>query len=449
VIRIQHQAHTGKMTVARLWSGKLTDGATVGGERISGLFHMMGQQNDKAAEAGPGDVIALGRLEEGSVGTLMTEDGFRKSEDMLWPDLPMPVFALAIHPKNRQDEVKLTTSIAKIIEEDPSISMEHNQDTHQMLLWGQGEIHLRLALERLKSRFHVEVNYFKPQTAYKETIRKGTTQHSRFKRQSGGHGQFGDVHIEIKPLPRGQGFEFVDKIVGGAVPRQYIPSVEVGAKEYLVRGPLGFPVVDLSVTLFDGQYHAVDSSDQAFKTAGRLAMQEGLPACKPVLLEPIYDVVVSVPSDFGRGEVPDSPIGASGPDHRAALAHARRWQFRIALRPPGGADRQAGGPNRRRTQGRTRQQLIPAGIGKEPPSGYFGDILSPSWDFPAISRAKEALSLADQGEKELAAAGIGGNARRCLSETPRLHARCRPWPHRGGGTGLLGGLRRRHGPGAK
>ena len=298
VIRIHHQAHTGKMTLARLWSGRLSDGDSVGSERISGLFYMMGQQNDKVAKAEAGDVVALGRLEEGKAGDLLDEKGFRRSEDMLWPDLPMPVFAVAIQPKNRQDEVKLTTSLAKIIEEDPSISLEHNSDTHQMLLWGQGEIHLRLALERLKARFHVEVDYVKPQTAYKETIRKGTTQHSRFKRQSGGHGQFGDVHVEIKPLPRGQGFEFIDKIVGGAVPRQYIPSVEVGAKDFLQRGPLGFPVVDLSVTLFDGQYHAVDSSDQAFKTAGRLAMQEGLPNCKPVLLEPIYEVVISVPSEF-------------------------------------------------------------------------------------------------------------------------------------------------------
>ncbi len=137
-----------------------------------------------------------------------------------------------------------------------------------------------------------------PQTAYKETIRKSTQQHSRFKRQTGGHGQFGDVQVEIRPLPRGQGFEFIDKVVGGSVPRQYISAVENGAKDYLQRGPLGFPVVDLSVTLFDGQHHAVDSSDMAFKTAGRMAMSEGLPNCAPVLLEPIYEVTINVPSDF-------------------------------------------------------------------------------------------------------------------------------------------------------
>jgi elongation factor G len=167
-----------------------------------------------------------------------------------------------------------------------------------MLIWGQGEIHLKIAMERLKSKYNVEVVVSPPQTAYKETIRKGTTQHSRFKRQTGGHGQFGDVQVEIKPLPRGSGFEFINKIVGGSVPRQYIPAVEHGAKDYLQRGPLGFPVVDLSVTLFDGQHHAVDSSDQAFKTAGRMAMAEGLPNCAPVLLEPIYEVTINVPSDF-------------------------------------------------------------------------------------------------------------------------------------------------------
>jgi elongation factor G len=167
-----------------------------------------------------------------------------------------------------------------------------------MLIWGQGEIHLKIATERLKSKYNVEVQVSPRQTAYKETIRKSTQQHSRFKRQTGGHGQFGDVHVEIKPLPRGSGFEFVNKIVGGSVPRQYIPAVEHGAKDYLQRGPLGFPVVDLSVTLFDGQFHAVDSSDMAFKTAGRMAMAEGLPNCAPVLLEPIYQVTVIVPADF-------------------------------------------------------------------------------------------------------------------------------------------------------
>lgn len=298
VIHIYHQAHTGKMTLARIWRGEATDGMTLGGERISGLYHMMGAENQKIAQAGAGDVVALGRLEQPQVGDILTPSERRQDSTGRWPAPPKPVFARAIRPKNRQDEVKLTASLAKLIEEDGSLAIEHNADTHEMLLWGQGDIHLQLAIERLQSKFNVEVEAVPPQTAYKETIRRATKQHARFKRQSGGHGQFGDVHVEIAPRPRGEGFAFTDKVVGGAVPKQYIPSVEVGAREYLQRGPLGFPVVDVGVTLFDGQYHSVDSSDQAFKTAGRLAMAEGLPNCDPVLLEPFYEVTISVPQEF-------------------------------------------------------------------------------------------------------------------------------------------------------
>ena len=298
VIRIFHQAHTGKVTLARIWNGIAKDGMTLGGERVSGLMHMMGGENLKLEQAGPGELVALGRMEHPQAGQLL-RDGERIEEpEIVWPETPKPVFGLAVTPKNRQDEVKLTGSIAKLIEEDPSLILEHIADTNQMVLWGQGEIHLKLAVEHLHSKYNVEVEVERPQTAYKETIRRGTKQHSRFKRQTGGHGQFGDVHVEIRPLPRGQGFEFVDKIVGGAVPRQYIPAVEHGAREYLQRGPLGFPVVDVSVTLYDGQYHSVDSSDMAFKTAGRLAMSEGMPNCDPVLLEPIHEVTISVPSEF-------------------------------------------------------------------------------------------------------------------------------------------------------
>jgi len=298
VVRVLHQSHTGKVGIARIWHGNVSDGMTIGAERVSGLYRLMGAENQKVAQAGVGELVALGRVESVNAGDLVTAEGCKDDSGLLWPETPKPVFAQAIVPKNRQDEVKLTGSIAKLIEEDGSLSLEHNADTRQMLLWGQGEIHLQIALERLKSRFNVEVEIEPPQTAYKETIRKSIRQHSRFKRQSGGHGQFGDVHVEIQPLPRGEGFRFTNKIVGGSVPKQYIPAVEHGAKEYLARGPLGFPVVDVAVTLHDGQYHAVDSSDQAFKTAGRLAMSEGMPNCNPVLLEPVFGVTISIPSDF-------------------------------------------------------------------------------------------------------------------------------------------------------
>ena len=298
VIKTTHQAHLGKLSIARIWHGTLKEGDTIGGERPSGIYQLMGLETKKLSEAGPGEVVALQKLEEVQTGDLLTPEGRQEDSGMQWPDTITPVYSMAVEPQNRQDEVKLTASIAKLIEEDPSYAVEHNASTHQMLLWGQGEIHLKLAVERLKSKYNVAVNVARPETAYKESIRKSVKQHSRFKRQTGGHGQFGDVQVEISPQPRGTGFEFIDKIVGGAIPKNYIPAVEHGIKEFLDRGPLGFPVVDVSVTLFDGQYHSVDSSDQAFKTAGRMAMQEGLPQCDPVLLEPIFEVTVSVPSDF-------------------------------------------------------------------------------------------------------------------------------------------------------
>ena len=217
---------------------------------------------------------------------------------MLWPEPLTPVFARALEPENRQDEVKLSSSMQRLQEEDPSLVIEHNQESGQLLLWGQGDIHLQIAAERLKTRYNVAVSILPPQTAYLETIRRGTKKHARFKRQTGGHGQFADVQVEIGPLPRGSGFQFHNKVVGGSVPRQYIPAVEAGVKEAMTRGPLGFPVVDLEVTLFDGQHHSVDSSDQAFKTAGRMALQEALPDCEPVLLEPIFEVTIAVPNEF-------------------------------------------------------------------------------------------------------------------------------------------------------
>jgi elongation factor G len=194
--------------------------------------------------------------------------------------------------------VKLSGAFAKLGDEDPALLVEQDRETHQTLLWGQGEIHLRVALDRLKNKYNVEVTPHPPRTPYRETIRKGTHAHGRHKKQSGGHGQFGDVKIEIRPLGRGEGFQFENKVVGGAVPRQFIPAVEAGAREHLNKGPLGFPVVDVAVTLNDGQFHSVDSNELSFKLATALALKEGLPQCEPALLEPILSVTISVPSDY-------------------------------------------------------------------------------------------------------------------------------------------------------
>jgi elongation factor G len=212
-------------------------------------------------------------------------------------DVPPGVYGMAISVSDRKDEVKLTGAISKLTEEDPSLSLEHNHDTHEMVLWGQGEMHLRVALERLKEKFGVHAQARPRRIAYKETIRKPVQIRGRHKKQSGGHGQYGDVVVEIKPLARGEGFEFTDTITGGVVPKQYIPAVEAGVREWMSHGPLGFPVVDFAVNLSDGSYHDVDSSEMAFKTAARIAMTEGMPQCSPVLLEPIVAVDIHVPND--------------------------------------------------------------------------------------------------------------------------------------------------------
>ncbi|MGY0834094.1 elongation factor G [Azospirillum argentinense] len=297
VFKTLNGSHAGKISLARVWRGTVNDGMTLGGERVSGVFRMMGHNQEKLSQAAPGEVVALGRLDKAATGDLLTDKG-NAGRSALWPELPPPVFGLALHAQNRNDEVKLTAAIQKLVEEDPSLKLEQSTDTGELVLWGQGDIHLQIAMDRLRNKFNVSVKGVPPQVPYRESIRKGTAHHARFKRQTGGHGQFADIHVEVKPLPRGTGFQFEDGIVGGVVPRQFIPAVETGVRDYAVRGPLGFPVVDFAVRLTGGQFHAVDSSEMAFKTVARQAMTEALPACEPVLLEPILTVSIAVPSDF-------------------------------------------------------------------------------------------------------------------------------------------------------
>lgn len=300
VVKSIHTSHAGKLSVARVLNGSMGDGEHVvgpsGEDKVSGVFSLLGQEPRKRAAAAAGDLVALGRLESVRTGETITS-GKSVVEQIAVFEHPEPVFASAIAIKDRKDEVKLSAALAKLTDEDPSLRVEQNADTHQMLLLGQGEMHLRVAAERLTRKYGVDVSRGKRATAYKETIRKPTTVRGRHKKQSGGSGQFGDVVLEIKPLPRGAGFKFSDTIVGGAVPKQYIPSVEAGCKDYLAAGPLGFPVVDVEVVLKDGSYHTVDSSDMAFRLAGRLAMSEGMPDCSPVLLEPIMAVEIIVPNE--------------------------------------------------------------------------------------------------------------------------------------------------------
>jgi elongation factor G len=300
VLKTYHTSHGGKQSLARILAGVLKDGATLHladgrDARVGGIASLRGQAQTKLSEAVPGDTVAIARLDPVATGDLLSTG--KKVPPAPKIEQLTPVYRLAIAAADRKDEVKLTAAIAKLREEDPSLRFDQNAELQEMALEGQGEIHLRVAVERLQNKYGLKLNTSRPRVPYKETIRKGTTQHGRHKRQSGGHGQFGDVIIEIKPLPRGSDFVFLDQIKGGVVPRQWIPSVEKGVLEYLKCGPLGFPVVDVSVALVDGSYHDVDSSDAAFQTAARIAMQEGMPNCSPVLLESIMHVRIHVPSD--------------------------------------------------------------------------------------------------------------------------------------------------------
>ncbi len=301
VMKSLNTAHGGKMSIARVLAGQIGEGTTLvtpHGEagRVSGVFKLVGQQSEKRGPAATGETVALGKLDGAKTGDTVTA-GKQPHPPLVEVAPYPPVLAIAISARERKDDVKLGQAFNKLIEEDPSLSVIHNPETHEVIVWGQGEMHLRVATERLAQRFGVAIETRRPRVGYRETIRKTVTQRGRHKKQSGGHGQFGDIVVDIKPQPRGAGFAFDEQITGGVVPRNYIPAVEVGVIDGLKHGPLGFPVVDVAVTLTDGSYHTVDSSDMAFQLAGRLAMHEGLPLCQPVLLEPIHAVEIVCPSE--------------------------------------------------------------------------------------------------------------------------------------------------------
>ncbi|MDZ5698051.1 elongation factor G [Chelativorans sp. M5D2P16] len=297
VMKTIHAGHGGKLSIVRVLTGGISDGMEIpGAGRVSGLYALTEREQAKRASAAEGETVALGKLDGANTGDTLTA-GKTAAHQLAVLSAPYPVFAMALAPRERKDEVKLTTALQKLIQEDPALVLRQNQDTGETVLCGQGEMHLRLAKERLEGKYQLSVEARAPTIPYRETIRKPVTQRGRHKKQSGGHGQFGDVVLEIRPLPRGSGFEFTETITGGVVPKQYIPSVETGVREALKKGPLGFPVVDIAVNLADGSYHSVDSSDMAFQMAARLAMREGLTGASPVLLEPFLKVEVDTPSD--------------------------------------------------------------------------------------------------------------------------------------------------------
>ncbi len=320
VFKTTHAGNAGRISLARVWRGTLRDGMTLNsstgnsstgnsstgnssrgdsstgaGQRVGGIHRMPLGEPAKASEAAAGELVGLGRLEGVATGATLAANG---AAPLPWPAPPAPVHAMAVSAAARGDDVKLSGALQRLVEEDPAIQVVHDQNTGETVLRGQGEMHLGAALDRLARSSGLRLTTARASVAYCETIRKPVHQHARLKRQTGGHGQFADVKIEIAPRGRGEGFQFIDKVVGGAVPRQYIPAIGEAAEEAARRGPLGHPCVDIAVTLVDGTFHSVDSSDMAFRTATRMAMQEGLAKAEPVLLEPIEHVVVTVPNTY-------------------------------------------------------------------------------------------------------------------------------------------------------
>ncbi|MBV8688454.1 MAG: elongation factor G [Alphaproteobacteria bacterium] len=295
VFKISHGGTMGRLAFARVFGGTLAEGTELKSEsgtvRVGTLFSVQGEKTAKLAKAGVGDVVAIAKAEGVGAGQWLGASGKAPSLD-----LPASNYALAIATQDRKDDVRLSTALHKLCEEDPSLSWEQDEALHETRLKGISDEHLKVTLAKLKRRYGVAVNAKPPTIGFKESIRKPVTQRGRHKKQSGGHGQFGDVVIEVKPLPRGQGFQFDERIHGGAVPRQYIPAVEAGVKDAMEKGPLGFPVVDVAVTLVDGSYHTVDSSELAFRTAGRIGMSEALGEASPHLLEPVHKVRVTTPA---------------------------------------------------------------------------------------------------------------------------------------------------------
>ena len=295
VFKTVHAQHVGKLSISRVWRGEVVDGTSLAGNRVSGINKLFGAQQIKQQKAVVGEVVALGRMDE-----VHTSEGLTPiaKVELAWPEPLQPMLALSLHTTKSGDDVKLSLALQRLCEEDASLKVEQNAETQERILWGQGEVHLKCALDRLKSRFGLDVLHHPPMVPYRETFTKAAKVHGRHKHQTGGHGQFGDVWLEVKPRQRGEGFEFEEKIVGGVVPKNFFGAVEHGVVDWMKRGPLGFPVVDIYVALVDGSYHTVDSSDMAFKTAARIGMNEAAPVCHPVLLEPISEVHISVPSEF-------------------------------------------------------------------------------------------------------------------------------------------------------
>lgn len=297
VFKVIH-ASIGRLALARSLGGNIHEGSDLkaadgGHARVGSLFKVQGEKTQKVSEARDGDVVAVAKIDTVKSGQWLGSGQLPADVDI---EFPARNCSIAIEPADRKDDVKLSGALQRLLEEDGGLVVEHDEANHEIRLKGVNEEHLNTVLARLKRRYGVEVKSHAPTVGYRESIRKPIRQHGRHKKQSGGHGQFGDVIIEIRPLSRGEGFHFEEKIHGGSVPKQWIPAVEDGVREAMQKGPLGFTVVDIAVSLVDGSYHSVDSSELAFRLAGRIAMQEALAAAQPHLLEPMHKLTVVCPS---------------------------------------------------------------------------------------------------------------------------------------------------------
>ncbi len=307
VIKTYVNPQAGKLSLVRVFSGTLTSDTqlvdtTQGGtkERMGGMYILQGKKQENLDKAGPGSIVAISRMDTPRTGDTLCSEGCKVV--MPAPPEPPPLYSLAIAPKNRSDETKLSSLLHKIIEEDPILKVDRDPDTHEFCLYGQGEVHLTLNRQRLERKYGLSLDSSRPKIAYKETIAKSVEAHGRHKKQSGGKGQFGEVFLKIEPQERGAGVKFSESIVGGSVPRQYIPGVEKGVMEALNKGPLaGNPCVDIAVNLHDGKFHDVDSDEMSFKMAAILGMKEGMAKANPFILEPVALVKIFVPNEYTSG----------------------------------------------------------------------------------------------------------------------------------------------------
>lgn len=295
--------YAGKLTLFRVFSGTISPDSIVGNttkrvsEKFGNLFHLEGRQQRPTDAVVAGDIAAVAKLKEAATGDTFSDEKNPIVYDKL-PQLPA-LMSFAIGPKAKGDEDKIISSLNRILEEDPTLSLRRDDETKEIILSGMGQVHIEVTVEKLKRKFGVDVDLRSPKVPYKETIKGKTRVQGRYKKQSGGRGQYGDTWIEIEPLPRGQGFEFVDRIVGGVIPKQYIPAVEKGIVEAMAEGTVaGYPTVDVRVALVDGSFHAVDSSEMAFKIAGSMGFKKGILQCQPTLLEPIVNIEIEISDEY-------------------------------------------------------------------------------------------------------------------------------------------------------